>query len=57
MIVLTMLFCGIEFHVVGAFDQAIAGAVPQIVELLKDKDMDVKFAGERTMERLFDHGK
>ena len=57
MIVPTIFFCAVEFHFVGAFHHAVAGVVPQIVEFLKDKDMDVRFAGERTIEKLFENSK
>jgi len=56
-IVLTLLFYGIEVHFIAAFHDAIAGAVPQIVELFKNKDPDVIFAGEDIIIRLLEHGR
>jgi len=38
------------------FHDAIAVAVPQIVELLNHQDWSVRFVGTNAMEKLFEHG-
>ena len=57
MIVLTILFCGIEVHFTDAYQDAIAGAVPQIVELLKSMDEDVRSAGAKIIGNLTENRK
>jgi len=56
-IVLTILFCGIEVHFTDAYQDAIAGAVPQIVELLKSMDEDVRSAGAKIIGNLTENRK
>ena len=58
MIVLTIrLSYGIEVRLIAAFHNAIAGTVPQIVELLKNMNYIVQSAGINVMEKLIEHGK
>jgi len=56
-IVLTTLFRGINVNFIAAFHEAIKGAVLQIVALLKDKNWGVRSAGQKAMNKLFEHCK